>query len=669
MYGISVIGCGSRTIIKWSLTLPNGSPSSAGSAMFAPDGTDNMRYLGIVWDGNNGAGCGIELNTTGKYTSAPGSAASAVYQSQLRIEDCSFRNFTVQGNYAPAQPADQAHGNPGLPLLGAGIAQGFLNAHRDANGNQLYPYSPGASLDPTGETVIYNCRFSNCTVGVGSMLTLFFNDVAWNVDGCEFDNCGLYGVFCPYAGAFMVTNCHFQNSGGPDVYGGNATRVRHCSSQGSSALYFEPNNLAQSPEVIEDCWVDGWTGKWTPPTWSTYYTNAAPGPAITFAELGPNMVFDCAFTHPPAGAQGAILSTETNTASGQPFPGGLWQGLLLSNNTAPSFGTGTGILWPNPNIPVYTDVVPNGQRGGLVSSPTQTFLKTIWPSDNGHTVIDVTKAPYTADGTGNTDSTATIQAAINAAQAANNGTIVYFPVGSYQITSTLTASGGNYTLQGTGVRTWLFWGGAPGGVVLKIANPQNITVQELGVSGLNNALTNTPPATCILETATGPSCATYDEVQCPLDYSVHHDIASGPGFVLSNLPAGSTVYLKHVVVPLTVTNCGAAQILSKYLQFNTVNVSGTTPQTGFLGVMEGEGGETDAVNPDLYNITINDNQDFVMGDYFTIQQRNGLDLGAREWHRHRACLYLRPEIRWPEHDYGDPGQQLRRASVVHVTTV
>ena len=576
MFGVSMIGCGSSTIIKWASTAP------IGPAMFAPDGTDVMRYLGFVWDGSNRAGCGIELNIVGKFNGGQG-----VYQSQLRIENSSFRNFTQLGTYAPV--------NPNQPLYGAGIAHGFPN-----------------SLDPSGESMIYNCRFSNCTVGVGAALTGAGNDMMFDVDGCEFDNCLLYGVYCPYAGDFMVTNCHFQNTVGPDVFGGYRTRVRHCTSQGSGTFYFEPNNISQSPEVIEDCWVDGWKGNWASSV-PSYQTPK--GPAVTFAELGPNMVFDSTFTHPPADAQGAVLSTETNTASGQPFPGGLWQGLLLSNNTAPSFGTGTGILWPNPNIPVYTDVVPSGQRGGLVSSPTQTFLKTTWPADSTH-IIDVTKAPYTADGTGNTDSTATIQAAINAAQAANNGTIVYFPVGNYTISSTLTAAGGNYTLQGSGARSNLVWGGTAHNPLLAITSPQNITVQELGVAD---------PYTCILETATGPSSATYDEVQCPLDYN-NHGSPAGPGFVLSNLPTGSIVYLKHVVVPFTIINCGAAQILTKYLQFSNINVSGTTPQTGFLGVMEGEGGNTDSFAAGTYNVTINDNQDFVMNDYFTIQQWNDIDL-------------------------------------------
>ncbi len=38
MYGVSLIGCGSKTVIQWASTAP------AGPAMFAPDGTDHQRW-------------------------------------------------------------------------------------------------------------------------------------------------------------------------------------------------------------------------------------------------------------------------------------------------------------------------------------------------------------------------------------------------------------------------------------------------------------------------------------------------------------------------------------------------------------------------------------------------------------------------------------------------
>ncbi|MGI4787476.1 MAG: carbohydrate-binding protein, partial [Janthinobacterium lividum] len=556
MDGVSLIGCGSKTIIQWSSTAP------VGLAMFAPNGTTVMRYLGFVWDGNNRAGCGIELHTTNALH-----AAYSAYQTQIRVENSSFKNFTVLGTYAPV--------NQNAPLYGAGIAQGFLD-----EGN------------PTGETMVYNCRFSNCMIGVATTLTSAGNFYIWNVDGCEFDQCSHAGVFCPLAGGYIITNCHFQQDTGPDIIGGDETRVRHCTSQGSGMFYYE-GGATFCPEIIEDCWVDGWVGYTDP--WT------ATGAAVCLNTLGPNEVFDCVFTHPPSGVQGIIWNGYLNYASGT-FPGMSAPSLMLSNNYAPDFLSGTGILWPNPTNPLYTDVIPSGHRGGLVSSASQTFLKTAYPADSTH-IIDVTLLPYTADKTYAADSTATIQAAINAAKAANNGSVVYFPVGSYKISSTLTASGGNYTLQGTGDRSGLGWNGTAGGQLLVISNPQNITVQGLGLSNLT-------------ETATGSSSATYDEVH------------SG-NLTLSNLPAGSTVYLKHVNAPFTVVNCGAAKILAKYRGFyqGYIHVSGTAPQTGFLGIMEAEGTDESPPGPTApYIITVGDNQDLVVNDFYSEQMANGVDL-------------------------------------------
>lgn len=61
---------------------------------------------------------------------------------------------------------------------------------------------------------------------------------------------------------------------------------------------------------------------------------------------------------------------------------------------------------------------------------------------------NVTQSPYTADKTGVTDSTATIQTAINAANTAGGG-VVYFPAGTYKLTSALTVYS-NITLIGDG---------------------------------------------------------------------------------------------------------------------------------------------------------------------------------------------------------------------------
>ena len=158
--------------------------------------------------------------------------------------------------------------------------------------------------------------------------------------------------------------------------------------------------------------------------------------------------------------------------------------------------------------------------------------------------------------------------------------------------------------------------------MLAITTPTNLEVQQLRFAEQYGGTAG------IVETSTGPSSLVLDDVYYG-GFSVGNpgaggDDSDGPGVVLSNLPAGSTVYLPHLDAPLTVQNCGAAQIYSKFLQNGTITVSGTGPKTGFFGTLATEGGQQE--NLTGYNVIVNDNQNLILGDYYYEQCRNGIDL-------------------------------------------
>jgi hypothetical protein len=72
------------------------------------------------------------------------------------------------------------------------------------------------------------------------------------------------------------------------------------------------------------------------------------------------------------------------------------------------------------------------------------------PTDRSN-LVDVTKAPYNADNTGNTDASSAIQAAINAAK---SGDVIYLPAGTYSCSSPISTSyKSNITLRGAGEGT------------------------------------------------------------------------------------------------------------------------------------------------------------------------------------------------------------------------
>ena len=493
--GVQVIGCGSDTTIVWA--------GETGEAMFHPSWSGSMLYKGIVWDGDSIASCAYQHDCD-----APGGGS---YESRIRHENESFQNFTETGTYSFL---DQ-YNNPTTGAPAAAIITGFPMG------------------GTTADSMVYNCHFSNCTNGIicGYKVT---QSLEWQIDGCEFDNCGVaFNGGSSYY--YMIDNTHFQGSTSSDLYAGGTYRMRHCTSSGSKSFM----NNVQGKMVLQDCWVDGWK--------NTSF-------AVNLVGAGATSVFDCTFTNPPAGALPPFYLMGYKGSSN----------LIMSNNYAPNFPGGLGIATNASGVPNYIDFVPPGLRVGLVTSPTQTFLNSAAQSDSTH-IIDVTQA-YTADPTYVNDSTTAIQTALNAAKTANNGSIVYFPPGSYKISSTLTVSGGNFSIEGAGVRSAIDWSGPSNNTLMTIATPTAMTVKNLMLGCLDNQIgegsysSSYPicdPTTIIgiEETSTGTSNIVYDNVSyeaiVPAGGPSPEHNQTGPGLVLSNLPAGSSVYLAELDTPLT----------------------------------------------------------------------------------------------------------------------
>ena len=530
----------------------------SGGAMFHPSATGYMHYIGLTWEGNNLAACAYEHYSP------------TSYETQLRHEFESFKDITVTGTYiAGSSP-------PGCALI-----SGF-----DLNMNN-------GGL--TADSMMYNCAFHNCTTGYINAYQ-DFNNFCWVIDSCEFENCGTC-INCFSGACWTVSNCHFQNSSVADIGGGGAMRIRHCTSE-KPALF--ATNI-QGNSILQDCWVDGWTN-----------VNNAVQFAGGYGMMG--AIFDCTFTNAPSGAIRLLSAGGT-----------IGQAVTLSNNYMPNFPGGLGSLTSSPYTMEgqFQYIQPGLRYGpvGLLLSATQTFLHTGGSTDSTH-IIDVTQPPYTADPTNVHDSTATIQAAINAAQAANNGSVVYIPNGIYKISSMLSATGSNFNIQGSGVYSELCWYGATSGTMLSITTPANIEVQKLRFAQQSGSTTD------IFVTSTQACSLVLDDVIAAIfntgNPGALFSDGDSPGVVLTNLPAGSTVSMPHTSFPINVQNCSAAQIYSKFFEAGMFTISGTTPKTGFLGSLASECGQNGLLNG--YNITINDNQNLVMQDWYYEQCRNGIDL-------------------------------------------
>jgi hypothetical protein len=560
IHGAALIGCGRSTIIKWA--------GPGGAAMFWTKGATTARYIGLAWDGDNIASCAYEA------------ASPNTYEYSCRHENESFRNFTAPGNYIPGDTVPAAAIIGGLPIEGN---------------------------SPDAEIMIWNCLFVNCTNGViVSQDPKVFNNYLWEIKGCEFESCGT-GIYNVH-GRFAALDCHFQDSKEADFSCNPSTKpcIRRCTSVGSNCFYQSYLNKSVGAVLIQDCWVDSWKN---------------PEGAIQSGNIGPCEILDCVFTNPPSGGAKNPRNSPIvamNVAAAPSY-------FTVSNNSCPTISTENLVnMGPNPGSNLIT--IPAGKVPAAIptrGSANLTFLHTAEQDDSTH-ILDVTLDPYKADTTGLTEAASAIQMAIDDARKANNGTVVYLPVGKYKISSTIKVTGSNYTIQGAGVRSILDWGGPDQGTFFDVASPQKLSMEQFQCNYDGKKLKD---VTAINQTAAGPCTMNYDGIYYNQSGSAMHT-PNGTGLKLDSLPAGSRVTAGELNLALTIHDCGPAEILFNYSIGGRIIVDGATqPKTGFLGIINSENG-TGVAGPDSWNIFINDNQDFVMGDYYQEQGHNCIKIAG-----------------------------------------
>ncbi|MBC7327396.1 right-handed parallel beta-helix repeat-containing protein [bacterium] len=189
--GVSIIGHGRDTRIVWE--------GEDGGRMVWVNGLAYSTFQGIVWDGNNRAGVGLD------------------FASQLRFNTESLHEFEVFRNFTDC-----------------GIRIGFQEKLASA------------------ETTYRFCLFENCKTGV-SMFN--FNDYNHTFDRCEFRNCEI-GI-SDLHGNFYVRDCHFEFNGTDIQFlSEHGNSVRRTTSYGSGVFLRELGTI--SPLTIENCRITNW---------------------------------------------------------------------------------------------------------------------------------------------------------------------------------------------------------------------------------------------------------------------------------------------------------------------------------------------------------------------------------------------------------------------------
>jgi hypothetical protein len=419
----------------------------------------------------------------------------------------------------------------------------------------------------SAEQSVQNCLFNNCSTGV-SVQT--FNNYDIITIASDFYNCGM-GIYVGKGANIYVRDCHFENSKECDITANRGPEhpcsFIRCSSLNSNKFLDWNGGVATA--FIQNCYVSGWKSK------------------AAISILGaPCVIFDCVFSNPPD--TNPPISTLNNPH------------LILSNNLF----VGTSKLFDKTK---YFTEIPKGKLGGALISASQSFFreKVSVPQKN------YDAKAFGAKGDGKSDDYAAIQTTIDSARKYGNNAIAYLPKGIYKVCSTLVVTGSDYTVGGCipgggsgGSR--IQWGGAAGGITLKIIDPKNITIERLAVYDNKNGSFDIQQ--------TGTKANSSIEYNMVTVYGMYQK-NSLKGLQFLNIPKGSTVIVNHLNGNVHVTNSSRAKILINFKWEGTTTVEGASEKKrdGFMGI------QAMLATNVPYGIYVKDNQNLVATSFYSEQ--------------------------------------------------
>lgn len=421
----------------------------------------------------------------------------------------------------------------------------------------------------SAEILYRNCLFENCGT---ALAFLTFNDYDNTIDRCEFRNCGT-GV-CDNKGNFYARNCHFENSREADFVVGSehGSSIRRCTSVGSGRFVEERGTIA--PLTIQDCHVAGWTD---------------PEGAVHL-HGSPVLLFDCSFTSPPSDRPPVKLATPSQIL------------LVGSNRPEP-----VERLVQTPQAERLYEIPP-GRLGGVVTSAEQRFLQdtAVVPDRVFDAVQD-----FGAKADGQADDTAAVQAAIDAARQAGRGAIAYLPTGRYLLSQTLSVTGRDYTVGGSGFRCGFVWRGEPGWPMIEVSGVRNVTLANMTVGGHDFGTMNHGVDIHVTSPQDTPCRLVLDEVY---GYGMYQKAPDTHGIHFDGLPPGSVIDAMHVQGNLRITDSDRATFLFRTSYEGTVTIEGpAASQDGLIGF------QTRLATQSKPTLRVRDNRSVVISDFYNEQ--------------------------------------------------
>jgi len=437
---------------------------------------------------------------------------------------------------------------------------GIVHRHQAFRGFTDSGIRIGKGKYQSAEILFQNCLFEHCDRGIAY---LNFNDYNNTIDGCEFRDCGT-GVWDMHGNGY-VRNCHFARSKRSDLmiqseHGGS---IRRCTSLGSQAFLIYAAKVA--PLTIQQCHVAGWKER---------------GGAILFHRhrLSPVLVMDSTFSDPPGG---------TPPIAGRRGP------LIFSNNRVKGA------------VKLY-----RGDRAGIVEIPPGDISVHELPPDRGFlkSAVDVPRTIFDARrdfgavGDGRTDDTRAIRATIQAARTHGRGALAYLPSGQYVVSETLSLSGSEYRVGGSGSGTRIVWKGSQRASVFHVRDADHLQLEHLRFAGAERH------ADVLQSGSPAPSRVTYEGLWV---HGIYEKALDGMGLKLVGLGEEAVVLIHNMTGNLHLRDCGAARILATTSYYGNLIVEGRDQRRGgLIGLLTRFSGEKPCT------LCVRDNQTLVISDAY-----------------------------------------------------
>jgi hypothetical protein len=252
--------------------------------------------------------------------------------------------------------------------------------------------------------------------------------------------------------------------------------------------------------------------------------------------------------------------------------------------------------------------IPPGRLGGVVASAEQRFLQdTATVPDR---VFDAVQ-DFDAKGDGRTDATAAVQAAIDAARQASRGAIAYLPTGRYLVSQTLSVTGRDYTIGGSGFRCGFVWRGEHGRPMIEVSGVRNVTLANMTVGGHDFGTMNHGVDIHVRSPQDTPCRLVLDEVY---GYGMYQKAPDTHGIHFDSLPPGSVIDAVHVQGNLRIKDSGRATLLVRTSYEGTVTIEGTAAsQDGLIGF------QTRLATQSKPTLRVRDNRSVVISDFYNEQ--------------------------------------------------